>query len=157
MTVIQTVAGGAGGSGQVIDATGSIYRVTGTSNSNAQCVVYLEQKDSIGYPEISIDGKILKTYGCLPQSRPSYSGKYVTSALIADVKSGLENLLPDLSDGTYIIITSGCGKAANYATMPYWTLTVSGGVYSLSYSGEYIMFYHSSYTDIRLISISKIS
>lgn len=155
MTVIQTVAGGAGGSGRVIDARNvdlaSIYgSIVGSST------VSIKPYPSDGWDmEIKLGDDTIQVRSYpISKGTGGYS-KYVDSTVINDVKTGIKNLLPDLPDGTYRIVTVGCGTTGS--ALPYWTLIVSGGDYSLSYPTGGSLFYYTSPILVKLQSIAKIS
>lgn len=153
MTVIQTVAGGAGGSGQVIDARNvTLASINGSLASGSNVMM---PYPTGGYDmEIALEGRTIKVRNYLVARQTGGYYKYVDPTTTNAVKAGIENLLPDLSDGTYRIITMGCGTTGN--NQSYWTLEVSNGTYTLSYS-QSGLYYYTSPIPVTLLSIAKIS
>lgn len=158
MTVIQTVAGGAGGSGQVIDLRNEELSISGSSHTSQTllCIPY----DSTDL-EIYIDGKRILTKNCLVQRIAigvTMYKKDVDTTVIDTVKAWLENILPGLSNGTYRIVTLGCGILnSGSTTIPYWTLTVTSGVYSLAYSGTTLYYPDTNPIKVKIMTIARIS
>ena len=157
MTVIQTVVGGTGGSGRVIDArdvTLASFDGSGVSSSTVVLAPYLNG----GYDmEIKLGDDTIQV---INYRAGKHSGGYFCSkdavGVIDAVKAGIENLLPDLPDGTYRIITTGCGTTGTL--QPYWVLAVNNGVYSLSYSpGGEGLYSSVKPIPVKLISIAKIA